>query len=228
MGFLDRISTIVKANLNDLISRAEDPEKMLNQIIEDMRVQIAEAKKGVIEVMATEKRLEAQYKQHVEEVTRWEDKAKLALQKGDENLAREALVRKGEVQKLALDYKTQFEAQKSESDQIQVALRQLVNKYEEANRKKGLLIAKQKRAEAQKKVANTMSSISDSDAFSYFNKMEEKVNQISTEADAATALNASMSGNNLDEKFKALEAGGGSSVDSELAALKAQLGQGKP
>lgn len=226
MGIFDRISTVIKANINDLISRAEDPEKMLNQIIEDMREQIAEAKKGVIEVMATEKRLEAQYKKELEEVSEWENKAKLALSKGDENLAREALVRKNEVQKRATEYKEQYEAQKSESDQIQTALRKLVAKYEEANRKKSLLIAKQKRAEAQKKVANTMSSISDSDAFSYFNRMEEKVEQISAEADAATALNMSMEGNDLDAKFKELEASGGSSVDDELAALKAQLGQG--
>jgi phage shock protein A len=97
-----------------------------------------------------------------------------------------------------------------------------VNKYEEANRKKQLLIAKQKRAEAQKKVANTMSSISDNDAFSHFSRMEEKVNQISAEADAATALNASMEGGDLEAKFKELEKGT-SSVDDELAALKTKL-----
>lgn len=225
MGILDRLVTVVKSNINDLISRAEDPEKMLNQIIEDMRQKIAEAKKSVIEVMATEKRLEAQYKKEFDEAEKWQGKARLALEKGDENLAKEALVRKSEVSQRGIEYKEQWQAQKSESDAIQAALRKLVNKYEEANRKKGLLIAKQKRAEAQKKVASTMSSISDSGAFSHFARMEDKVHQISAEADAATALNKSMEGTDLDAKFKELEAGS-SSVDDELAALKAKMNKG--
>ncbi len=224
MGMFERISTVIKSNINDLISKAEDPEKMLNQIIEDMRQQIAEAKKGVIEVMAMEKRLEASYKKEMTEANKWQEKAKIALEKGDENLAREALVRKSEVAQRAEDYKTQWMSQKHESDQIQSALRKLVNKYEEAQRKKSLLIAKQKRAEAQKKVANTMSSISDNDAFSYFNRMEEKVEKLSSEADAATALNMSMETDDLDAKFKALETSA-PGVDDELAAMKAQMGK---
>lgn len=225
MGILDRITTVVKSNINDLISRAEDPEKMLNQIIEDMREQIAEAKKGVVEVMATEKRLEAQYRKEMDEIAKWEDRAKQALENGDDNLAREALTRKNEVSQRAEDYKQQWQAQKQESEAIQAQLRKLVNKYEEAQRKKGLLVAKQKRAEAQQKVANTMSSISDNDAFSYFNRMEDKVEQMSAEADATTALNESMEGNNLESKFEELDQGGGSSVDDELAQLKAQMGK---
>jgi phage shock protein A len=224
MGIFGRMGTVIKANLNDLISRAEDPEKMLNQMMIDMKETLVEAKRQVAVVIADEKRLKLQYESERAQAQEWEKKAMLAVRAGDDNLAKEALARKAEHENLAAEYMKQWEAQKAAADQLRDSLRALNKKIEEAGRKKNLLIAKKKRAEAQKTIHHTMAGLSDTSAFDTFERMAQKIEQAEAEAQAAAELSATSQEASLEEKFRKLEQEKGPDVDDALAALKAKMG----
>jgi phage shock protein A len=221
MAILDRISLVIRSNINFLINKAEDPEKMLNQMLIQMREQLNEAKREVAVAIADEKRLGVQLEAELDQVREWERKAMLAVEKGDDGLAREALRRKGEHERLAMDYKQQWDAQKASAETLKNALRGLSEKIEEAGRKKNLLIARQKRAEAQKHIHEVMSGLSDTSAFETFDRMTAKVDQLEAQATAAAEISQDLSGDALEQRFKALE--GSTDVDDELKALKAKV-----
>jgi phage shock protein A len=225
MGIFSRIGTLFKSNLNDAISEAEDPEKMLNQVVLDMQNQLVEAKKQVALSIADQKRLEKQRDEQADLGQEWERKAMLAVRAGDENLAREALKRKAEHEGQLAEFSKQAQLQKDAVDKLKDQLRGLNDKIEEAKRKKNILIARQKRAEAQKTIQSTMSGLSDTGAFDTFERMSQKVDQIEAEAEAHTELGNELSGDTLQQKFKALEAGS-TSTDDALAELKAKMGLG--
>lgn len=224
MGIFGRLGTVIKANINDLISRAENPEKMLNQLIFDMKEQLVDSKKQVAAAIADEKRLKKQFEGELNQAKNWEKKAMLAVRAGDEGLAREALQRKVEHANMALQYKEQWVQQKSACDKLRQALKMLNDKIQEASRKKNLLIAKQKRAEAQKTIHDTMSGLSDNNAFDTFERMAQKIEQAEAEAEASAELSMDSMEFDLEEKFKKLEQESGPAVDDELAALKAKMG----
>src|SRR6478609_3684317 len=165
MGIFARLAALLKSNLNDLISSSEDPEKMLNQIVLDMSNQLLEAKRQVAASIADEKRLAKQVEQETANASEWERRAMLAVRAGDDALAKEALSRKKEHQTLAEQFQDQWSKQKQAVDQLKLALRALNNKIEEAKRKKSLLIARKKRAEAQKAIQETMTGLKNARAF---------------------------------------------------------------
>ena len=224
MGILDRIRTVLKANINALISKAEDPEKMLNQLIMDMNEQLLEAKKQVAMSIADEKKLERQALENKSQGADWEKKAMLAVKAGKDDLAREALVRKQEYDGYAASFQKEFESQHASVEQLKDALRQLQGKIEEASRKKNLLVARAKRAEAQKQIQQTMGSLSGNSSFDTFDRMEQKVDQIEAEAEAMKELGAVTADQKLEDKIKELEAADTSS-DKLLEDLKAKMGQ---
>ncbi len=223
MGILNRVMTVLKANLNDLINRAEQPEKMLNQVLLDMQEQLAKAKQEVAAAIADEKRLEQQYRNEAEQAREWERKARLAVEKGDDELAKEALRRQAEHERYSLEYKRQWEKQKESTEKLRVALQALNRKIEEARRKKTLLIARQRRAEAQKRIHETMTGLTDTSAFDTFERMAAKVEQMEAEAAASAELGEELSGEALEKRFAELEAG--QDVEQALAALKAKMGK---
>ncbi|HLV21769.1 MAG TPA: PspA/IM30 family protein, partial [Polyangiaceae bacterium] len=139
MGIFARLAALIKSNINDLISRSEDPEKMLHQIVVDMNNQLIEAKKQVAASIADEKRLVKQVEQEQQTAAEWERRAMMAVRAGDDNLAKEALARKKEHDQLAEAYRQQWAKQKQAVDQLKLALRALNSKIEEAKRKKNLL-----------------------------------------------------------------------------------------
>jgi phage shock protein A len=221
MGILDRMALVIKSNLNSLINKAEDPEKMLDQILIQMRQQLMEAKREVAVTIADEKRLGMQLEAELEQVREWERRAVLSVQKGEDDLAREALRRKAEHEQIAIGYKKQWDAQKASAENLKNALRALSQKIEEAGRKKNLLIARQKRAEAQKHIHEVMTGLSDTSAFENFDRMSTRVEQLEAQASAALEISQDLSGDPLEQRFRALESG--SDVDQELAALKARV-----
>lgn len=225
MGIFSRLGTLIKSNLNDLISKAEDPQKMLNQIVVDMQNQLVEAKKQVAVSIADQKRLEKQRDEQTELSREWERKAMLAVRAGDDALAREALRRKGEHDAQLVEFGKQADLQKQAVDKLKDQLRTLNDKIEEAKRKKNILIARQKRAEAQQAIQNTMRGLSDTSAFDVFDRMSQKVDQIEAEAEATTDLAGELTGDTLQQKFKALESGA-VGTDNALAELKAKMGLG--
>lgn len=225
MGIFSRLSTLLKSNINDVISNAEDPEKILNQLILDMKEQLIAAKKQVASAIADEKRLHRQYDKEAKQAKEWERKAMMAIRAGRDDLAKEALQRKTSHDTMVSDYKEQWMAQKKATDQLRAALRMLSNKIEEAGRKKNLLIARKKRAEAQKTISNTLSGLNESSAFDAFDRMTEKIEKQEAEAEASAELANELSGN-LSDKFSDLEAEHG--TDDSLAALKAKMGLARP
>src|SRR5262245_43693753 len=222
MGIFARLATLIKSNLNDLISRSEDPEKMLNQVVIDMANQLIEAKKQVAVSIADEKRLAKQAEQEAANAAEWERRAMLAIKAGDDALAKEALNRKKEHDALATTLKDQWQKQKNAVDQLKTALRMLNSKIEEAKRKKNVLIARKKRAEAQKAIQETMSGMNNVSAFETFDRMSQKIDQIEAEAEASSEIAEQYTGDVLAEKFGQLEATAG--ADDELLALKRKMG----
>jgi phage shock protein A len=223
MGIFDRFKTVVKSNINDLISKAENPEKMLNQLVYDMNSQLVEAKKQVAAAIADEKRLERQLIENKAKGEDWERKAMLAVKAGKDDLAKEALLRKQEYDNYTLGFQQEWDKQRQAVDQLKGTLRQLQMKIEEATRKKNLLVARAKRAEAQKRIQSTLGQLSDTSAFSTFDRMAAKVDQLEAEADAMGEI-ADMSNpdQNLETQFKQLETSG-TSADLLLEDLKSKM-----
>jgi phage shock protein A len=227
MGIFSRLGTLIKSNINDLITKAEDPEKMLNQVLLEMQQQLADAKKAVAVAIADEKKLQKQATAEGEKAKEWERKAMVAVRAGDDNLARQALARKQEHDNITEQYTQQWMAQKQAVEKLKDALRLLNNKIEEAKRKKNILIARKKRAEAQQQIASTMQGLGDTSAFDTFDRMSERIALMEAEAEAGAELAGELSGDTLESKFMALEAGGGGDDDA-LAELKAKMGLSLP
>jgi len=222
VGLFSRFKRAVKSNLNDLIAKAENPEKMLDQLLLEMNEQLVESKKAVAAAIADEKRLERVIAQNRGEAAEWERKAELAVHSGNDPLAKEALLRKQEYDNAGRQYQTQWEAQAGTVEGLKVSLRQLQQKIEEAARKRNLLVARVKRAEAQKRIQQTMTSLSDSSAFEAFDRMAEKVDRMEAEADALKELEPSTSAESIEQQFRALESADASG-DKLLEDLKARL-----
>jgi phage shock protein A len=225
MGIFDRFATLLRSNINDLISRAEDPEKMLTQILVDMRSQLAKAKQQVATAIADEKRLkdqaEAEYKQSAD----WENKAMLAIKEGRDDLAKQALMRQSEHMSHGQQLEQTWEQHRLETEKLKNSLRDLNDKIEEAKRKKNLLVARQRRAQAQKRIAETMSSMSEKSAFDAFARMEERIETNERQLKASIEIEEEFTGDRLAQDFKALERGAvAGSVDNQLLALKQKMG----
>ncbi|HWU88184.1 MAG TPA: PspA/IM30 family protein [Kofleriaceae bacterium] len=223
MGIFSRLGTLIKSNINDLITKAEDPEKMLSQVLLEMQQQLVEAKKAVAVAIADEKKLQKQYTAESDKAKEWERKAMVAVRAGDDTLARQALSRKQEHETIATQFQQQWIAQKQAVEKLKDALRLLNNKIEEAKRKKNILIARKKRAEAQQQIANTMQGLGDTSAFDTFDRMAERIQLMEAEAEAGAELAGELSGDTLESKFLQLEQAGGSEDDA-LAELKAKMG----
>ena len=222
MGIFARIARLLKSNINDAISGAEDPEKMLNQIVIDMAQQLLEAKKQVAVAIADEKKLAKQVEQEAKMGQEWERRAMLAVRSGDDNLAKEALARKKEHDTTTAQYREQWQKQKAAVDNLKLGLRALNNKIEEAKRKKALLVARKKRAEAQKAIHETMSGLKNASAFEAFDQMASKIDQIEAEAEAGAELAEEYSGDVLAHKFGQLEVTAG--AEEDLTELKRKMG----
>ncbi|AEF86142.1 phage shock protein A, PspA [Treponema primitia ZAS-2] len=223
MGIFSRLKTLISSNVNDIINKAENPEKMLNQLLIDMNTQLIESKKAVAMAIADEKKLERETANQEAQAQDWEKKAMLAVRAGKDDLAREALLRQQEYTNSSAEYRKQWEAQKASVDKLKESLRELQNKIEEASRKKNLLVARAKRAEAQQKIQNTISSVSGNrTAFDAFDRMAQKVDQMEAQADAAKELDDFSADNDLEKKFAELEKSD-TSADMMLLELKEKM-----
>ena len=222
MGIFDRFSTLLRSNINDLISRAENPEKMLNQLIVDMKGQLAKAKQQVASAIADEKKLQSDAEGMKKQAEDWERRAMLAVQEGRDDLAKQALGRYNEQLQGAQQLHETWLKHKAETEALKLSLRQLNDKIEEAKRKKNILVARAKRAEAQQRIQETMSGMSDKSAFESFDRMAEKIDAHERKAIAAAEINEEFSGDRLARQFESLEYKGSS--DQQLLELKQRMG----
>ncbi len=225
MGIFSKLSTLIRSNINDLIARAENPEKMLNQVIVDMRDQLARAKRDVAAAIADERKLRSQLDDEAKQSREWEQRAMLAVKEGRDDLAKQALIRQQEHAQRVQSLEQTWRAQAQETEKLKNALRQLNDKIEEAKRKRNLLIAKQKRAQAQKRIHETMSGLSDTSAFEAFNRMAERIEDAERRTLAAAEVTEALEGDTLETEFTRLQAGAaGGAVDDRLLALKREMG----
>jgi len=225
MGIFDRLSTLLRSNLNDLISSAENPEKMLNQIITDMGGQLAKAKQQVAAAIADEKRLRDQADAEFKQAEDWEKRAVLAVQEGRDDLAKQALMRHGQHLEHGRQLEATWQSHREETEKLKNSLRDLNEKIEEAKRKKNLLLARQRRAQAQRRISETMSGMSEKSAFEAFARMEERIEQNERQLKAVNEIDEEFTGDRLANDFKRLEKSAGTaSADQQLLALKQKMG----
>src|SRR5919204_3272002 len=157
MGILDRVSTLMRANINDLIDRAEDPEKVVKQLIVDMNNQLLQVKTQVAASIADEKMLHQRYQDNEAKAVDWQQRAELAVEKGQDDLAREALSRRNAFAQTAQGFKEQYGHQSAQVEQLKQALQQLESKIQDAQTKQDLLIARSRRAKPETKIRTTLS-----------------------------------------------------------------------
>jgi phage shock protein A len=222
MGIFQKLSLLLRSNINDAIARAENPEKVLNQLIADMREQLSRAKQEVAVAIADEQKLRAQVEEESRQASEWERRAMLAVKEGRDDLAKQALIRHQEHGERAQALDQTWRRQAQETEKVKASLRDLNDKIEEAKRKKNLLVAKQKRAQAQRRIHETMAGLSDRSAFEAFERVAEKIEDSERRALASAEVTETLSTDPLETEFKRLSAG--DDVERRLAALKEQMG----
>ncbi len=220
MGILDRMTRLLRANVNDALDRAEDPEKMLDELLREMGQEIRQARGQVAAMIAQEKELAADKAEADRVSAEWQRRAELAVDQGRDDLAREALRRKRDSDENARVYAEQLTAQQQTVSRLKNQLQELENKYRQAESKRDALIARSRRAKAQQQVSETMSNLPESSAATEFERFERRIR--TTEATAAAS--AEMADLDNDDDFAALDRDLG--VEDELAALKAKTGGG--
>jgi phage shock protein A len=219
MSLLSRVRDLVSANLNSMLDKAEDPEKMVNEYMRQLQEQLYEAKTAVASAMADETKLHNKMVTFQAESDQWQGKAEAAVRANDDELAKAALGRKANAQKMADTYKQQYEMQDEQVEQLQDALVRLEARISEAKAKKELIIAKKNRAETQEAIQRTVRGLGNVNAMDKLGQMEERVDDRLAQADAMSKLE----GDSLDSRFADLERD--TAVEDELAALKAKMGQ---
>ena len=217
MNILTRFWMIIKSNINALINKLEDPQRVLEQSIRDMQKQVDRLRGDVINVVAEEKKLKNQVEKYRKEVGRWGKNAMLALKEGNENLAREALRRKREAVEFSQQLQPQWEQQQAIAEKLKDEFRGLRERIETAQRKKSMLVTRLKRAETQKRLQGMLNELSDNQVFE---KFEEKV----LDTEAMNAAQEELQGESLEQQFEALDTGSSETgIDQELEALKEKI-----
>jgi phage shock protein A len=188
MGLLERVSTLIRANLNDMIDRAEDPEKLIKQVILDMDNQYLQVKTQVAVSIADQHMLEKKLRENEDAGRDWMRKAELAVEKQQDDLARAALDRFQTSQKLALSYREQVDDQKLQVETLKNALIKLEQKLDEAKAKRDLFLARHRRGVALGKAARAQSAIGDNSRSAAFDRLQDRVNHTEAIASAEVEL----------------------------------------
>lgn len=217
MGIFERIGRVVRANVNDLIDKAEDPEKVLDQALLEMNDELIKLRQAVAKSIATQKRTAQQVARNQQDIALWQERAQLALSKGDEKLARESLVRKQSIAEPNAILEQQLATQNQQVETLKGNLRKLEGQISEAKNRQNLLKARAQAAKVQKKLSDTTGEVNLGGSLAAFDRLEEQVLALGVENQVIGEL----ADGGLEKQFQALEAG--ETVDDELAAMKRQL-----
>ena len=216
MALLERVSTLIRANLNDLIDKSEDPEKMIKQVILDMQNQLLQVKTQVAIAIADQHLLEKKQKENDEKTAEWTRKAELAVTKKDDDLARAALHRVESYREMTGSFTQQVADQKAQVENLKTALRKLEQKLEEARAKADVLIAQHRRARAVSKAHDARSAIGDHSKSAAFDRLKHKVAHNEAVAEAKSELGA----DDVEDRFTAIEKA--DKIEQLLAEMKAR------
>lgn len=224
MGIFSRISDLLKSNVNDLIDKAEDPEKMVKQIIIDMQKELNNSTQALGKAMAAERTAKNQYDAAAAKSAEWENKAKSALAAGNEELAKKALAEKVKADKNTEQYKEMYDTISSQTETIRTQVEVLKSKLQEAKSRQAMLIARSQMADTQKSIAKASGGFDSGSASEKFDRMEEKIMSKEAEAQAFSEIAAENNRENDDtaKEFEKIETD--SKVNSELERLKAEMG----
>ena len=218
MGILKRIFNLFRATTSDLLDKAEDPEKMIKQMISDLEAQKKKAKEQMTQALALQKRLERDTEKEHQKAKKWEQKAILAVQNEKDDLAKEALTRKNEHLRRAMDFEKQLEMHQNNADSLKESYQTMKDKIDEIKRKQGLLSVKQKQAEAQENIYKTIEGLGDtSGIMDTIERAEEKGETLQARAEAFQEISMESDQENLEIKFKELEH---ESPDMEMELLE--------
>ncbi len=224
MGLFKRISNLLRSNVNDLLDRAEDPEKTLNQVIRDMEQCLRDAKIQVCRTIKHKKKLESTCLDYQEQIVKWQKNAELAITKGDDELARQALIKKQSFSSMTDSLGEQLEKQTRDVDTLKSRLEELVTKIDEYKRRRDVLAARQKNAEAQKMIQETLSGISDPSLFEAFDQLEDRISSMERQNETLEELSAYLPPGNLEVTFEKLRnEDSEKNVNQELEELKERL-----
>ena len=201
MALLERVSTLVRANLNDLIDKAEHPEKIIKQVILDMQNQLLQVKTQVAIAIADQHLLERKQKENEDKVAEWMRKAELAVDKKHDDLARASLQRVESYRDLSDGFGQQVIDQKAQVENLKTALRQLEQKLAEAEAKADLLVAQHRRARAVGKASDARMAIGDGSKAAAFDRMKRKV----AHAEATSQAKSEIAADNMEDRLAALE-----------------------
>jgi|ERR1700727_1435583 phage shock protein A len=218
MALLERVSTLVRANLNDLIDKAEEPEKMIKQVILDMQNQLLQVKTQVAIAIADQHLLEKKQKENSDKVTEWMRKAELAVDKKEDDLARASLQRVESYRELSENFAQQVTDQKAQVENLKSALRKLEQKLTEAEAKADLMIAQQRRARAVARASDARIAIGDSSKTATFDRMKRKV----AHSEAVSEAKSEIASDNMEDRLAALEKE--DRIEQLLAELKTRRG----
>jgi phage shock protein A len=201
MALLERVATLVRANLNDLIDKAEEPEKMIKQVILDMQNQLLQVKTQVAIAIADQHLLEKKQKENADKVAEWMRKAELAVDKKEDDLARASLLRVESYRELSESFTQQVADQKAQVENLKTALRQLEQKLTEAVAKADVLVAQQRRARAVGKASDARIASGDGSKVAAFDRMKRKV----AHSEAMSQAKSEIAADNIEERLAALE-----------------------
>jgi phage shock protein A len=218
MALLERVSTLVRANLNDLIDKAEEPEKMIKLVILDMQNQLLQVKTQVAIAIADQHLLEKKHKENTDKVAEWMRKAELAVDKKEDDLARASLQRVESYRELSENFTQQVADQKAQVENLKSALRKLEQKLTEAEAKSDVLMAQQRRARAVTKASDARIAMGDSSKAATFDRMKRKV----AHSEAVSEAKSEIAGANIDDRLAALEKE--DRIEQLLAELKGKRG----
>jgi phage shock protein A len=218
MALLERVSTLVRANLNDLIDKAEEPEKMIKQVILDMQNQLLQVKTQVAIAIADQHLLEKKQKENADKVADWMRKAELSVDKKEDDLARASLQRVESYRELSENFAQQVGDQKAQVENLKSALRQLEQKLAEAQGKADLLIAQHRRARAVGKASDARFSLGNKSGTAAFDRMKSKV----AHSEAVSQAKSEIAVDNIDDRIAALEKE--DRIEQLLAELKTKRG----
>ena len=218
MALLERVSTLVRANLNDLIDKAEHPEKMIKQVILDMQNQLLQVKTQVAIAIADQHLLEKKQKENEDKVAEWMRKAELAVDKKQDDLARAALQRVESYRDLSEGFAQQVRDQKAQVDNLKTALRQLEQKLTEAQAKADLLITQHRRARAVDKAADAKMGAGNGSSTGAFDRMKRKV----AHAEALGHAKSQLAAEDVEHRLEVLEKE--ERIERLLVEMKAKRG----
>lgn len=220
MAIFQRVGDLIKANINDLLDKAENPEKMVKQIIIDMEKELQKCTDALGQAMGSQRQMKKQLDKAKAESAEWENKAKLALKANNQDLAKQALAKKVNADNQVTQYQQMYDQCTAQVDTIKTQVDALKMKLDEARSRQSTLIARSKMADAQKSMAKTLGNMDSSSAFNKLDKMEEKIESKEAQAEAFSDLAGTTT-----EKDPFAELQSNQAVDDELARLMAEMGQ---